>query len=160
MALGSTQPLPEMSTMNLPGGKKRPARRAENLTAICEPNVWKCGILNLSQPYGPLRAVRGIALPFKLLCLLSSSSSSSYFRIRPSSCFTSQLIWNHWTYIQTVGLLGRVISNVARPLPTQGNINTEEIQRDIHALSGIRTHDPSVWAGEDSLCHCDWPLAF
>jgi hypothetical protein len=39
MALGSTQPLTEMSIRNLPGGKKRPARRADNHTAICEPNV-------------------------------------------------------------------------------------------------------------------------
>jgi hypothetical protein len=41
MALGLTQPLREMGTRNLPGGKKRPARRADNLTAICEPTVWK-----------------------------------------------------------------------------------------------------------------------
>jgi hypothetical protein len=39
MALGSTQPLTEISTRNFPGGKKRPARRADNLAAICEPNV-------------------------------------------------------------------------------------------------------------------------
>jgi hypothetical protein len=39
MALESIQPLTEMSTRNLPGGKKRPARRADNLAAICEPNV-------------------------------------------------------------------------------------------------------------------------
>jgi hypothetical protein len=39
MALGSTQPLTEMSTMNLPSGKKRSARRADNLTTICESNV-------------------------------------------------------------------------------------------------------------------------
>jgi hypothetical protein len=39
MALGSTEPLTEMSTRNLPGGKKRPARRADNFAAICEPNV-------------------------------------------------------------------------------------------------------------------------
>jgi hypothetical protein len=39
MALGSTQPLTEMSTMIIPGGKKRPARRADNLAAICEPIV-------------------------------------------------------------------------------------------------------------------------
>jgi hypothetical protein len=39
MALGSTQFLAEMSTRNLPGGKRRPARRADKLTAICEPNV-------------------------------------------------------------------------------------------------------------------------
>jgi hypothetical protein len=41
MAIGSTQPLKEMSTRNLPGGKERPARKADNLTAICEPIVWK-----------------------------------------------------------------------------------------------------------------------
>jgi hypothetical protein len=39
MALGSTQPLTEMSTRNLLGGKKRPARRADNLAAMYEPNV-------------------------------------------------------------------------------------------------------------------------
>jgi hypothetical protein len=39
MVLGSTQPLTEMSTRNLIGGKKRPARRADNLAIICEPNV-------------------------------------------------------------------------------------------------------------------------
>jgi hypothetical protein len=41
MALGSTQPLTEMSTRNLPGGKGRPAREADNLTAICELIVVK-----------------------------------------------------------------------------------------------------------------------
>jgi hypothetical protein len=39
MALGSTQPLTEMSTRKIPGGKGRPARKADNLTAICEPIV-------------------------------------------------------------------------------------------------------------------------
>jgi hypothetical protein len=41
MALGSTQPLTEMSIRNLPGGrgKGQPARKAENLTAIYEPSV-------------------------------------------------------------------------------------------------------------------------
>jgi hypothetical protein len=41
VALGSTQPLTEMSTRNLPGVKERPARKADNLTAICEPIVSK-----------------------------------------------------------------------------------------------------------------------
>jgi hypothetical protein len=36
MAMGSTQPLTEMSTRNLPGGKGRPVRGADNLTAICD----------------------------------------------------------------------------------------------------------------------------
>jgi hypothetical protein len=39
MALGSTQPLTEMSTRNLPGGKGRTACEADNLTAVCEPIV-------------------------------------------------------------------------------------------------------------------------
>jgi hypothetical protein len=39
MSLGSTQPIREMSTRNLPGSKGRPKRKADNLTAICEPNV-------------------------------------------------------------------------------------------------------------------------
>jgi hypothetical protein len=39
MALGSTQPLTEMSTKHFPGGKGRPARRVDNLAAIYEPNT-------------------------------------------------------------------------------------------------------------------------
>jgi hypothetical protein len=35
MDLGSTQLLTELSSRNLPGGKRRPARKANNLAAIC-----------------------------------------------------------------------------------------------------------------------------
>jgi hypothetical protein len=43
MVLRSTQPLIDRSTRNLPWGrgKGRPARKANNLTAICEPIVQK-----------------------------------------------------------------------------------------------------------------------
>jgi hypothetical protein len=41
MALGSTQPLTTMSTRNIPGGKRLPARKADNLTAICGLIVYK-----------------------------------------------------------------------------------------------------------------------
>jgi hypothetical protein len=40
MVLNSTQPLTEISTRNLLGGKGRPTRKAD-LTAICEPTVLK-----------------------------------------------------------------------------------------------------------------------
>jgi hypothetical protein len=40
-ALESAQLLTEMSIMNLPGGKERLARKADNLNAICEPIVLK-----------------------------------------------------------------------------------------------------------------------
>jgi hypothetical protein len=39
MALESTQPLTGMSCRNISEGKKRPARKADNLTAIFEPIV-------------------------------------------------------------------------------------------------------------------------
>jgi hypothetical protein len=39
MALGSTQPLTEMSIRNLSAGKGRRVGKADNLTAICEPII-------------------------------------------------------------------------------------------------------------------------
>jgi hypothetical protein len=48
---------------------------------------------------------------------------------------------------------------------TQNNTNTEKTHTDIHALSGIRTHYPSVRASEESSClrrrgHCHRPRTF
>jgi hypothetical protein len=50
-------------------------------------------------------------------------------------------------FTQSVRLVGREISRLKAATYTQDNTNT-----DIHALSGIRTHDPSVRAREDSSC--------
>jgi hypothetical protein len=41
IAMGFTQPLTEMSTRDVTEGKGRPARNADNLTAVYEPIVWK-----------------------------------------------------------------------------------------------------------------------
>jgi hypothetical protein len=41
---------------------------------------------------------------------------------------------------------------VARPLPTHRTTQTEQTHTDIHASSGILTHDPSFRASEDSSC--------
>jgi hypothetical protein len=54
-------------------------------------------------------------------------------------------------YTQSLGLLGQGIS------PSQGRyLHKEQYKQnkhtDIHASSGIRTHDPSARAGEDGSC--------
>jgi hypothetical protein len=59
MALGSTQPLTEMSIRNLPGGKGRPARGADNLTAIYEPIVYKMWEPRRLNPMGLYGLLKG-----------------------------------------------------------------------------------------------------
>jgi hypothetical protein len=56
MALGSTQPLTEMSTRNSPGGVK--GGRRVRLTTLLP-----TASLDFSRPYGPSRSVTGSALP-------------------------------------------------------------------------------------------------
>jgi hypothetical protein len=85
-----------------------------------------------------LRAEMGI-----LSCLnISILSLLLLFILGPPGLFSSELIWKYESFRESVSLFGWVISPVARPLPTQGDTNTEE-KRQI-SMSQVRFEPTTV----------------
>jgi hypothetical protein len=112
---------------------------------------WHCGIVGALTP--------PTCIP---LVYIHSFNQWLYSSLLGPGFFFSFVI----IFTQTVGLLGRVICpSQGRYLHTGQHKHRINVQRDVHPLSGIRTHDPSVWAIEDSSYlrprgHCDLSLVY
>jgi hypothetical protein len=127
MALGSTQPLTEMSTRNLPEGKERTVRKADNFTAICEPNVYRnMGASTSHNPRGLHGLLQGwlflsitllyalrqgqcalctFSLPFLYICCGCLSSLGKFqdsTLIRPGSLSSRSFPIHHLSYHSTL----------------------------------------------------------
>jgi hypothetical protein len=98
MALGSTQPLTEMSTRKLPGGVK--GGRHVRLT-ILPPSMSRlsksCGD---PRPYGPLRPVTGTALPLPSYGIRKAHKRTQ--RFENWICFRPQVGGGNTYYVGSV----------------------------------------------------------
>jgi hypothetical protein len=65
-----------MSTRNLPGGKGRPACKADNLTAICEPTVLKMWEPRLTILWASMACYRDSFLYHNIVWLLKKTRDS------------------------------------------------------------------------------------
>jgi len=72
MALGSTQPLTEMSTRNVSMWVKTAGAYGWQTYHLHVPIVLKSGSLNLLEPSGPVQARNGIVLPYYIYCFIFS----------------------------------------------------------------------------------------
>jgi hypothetical protein len=165
MALGSTQPLIEMSTRNLPGGRGVKSSWRVRLTASAPPVSWlcrKCGSLDVSQPYGPSRSLTGRAVSFALLyCRWYQIERVWYYRNSTIYVFQEHCTW---TYCKTVrariGILRaytyRCIATVLEC--TRYNSITRHIQETVTKcrLRYASCRGKSLWSKSRKWCrkHC------
>jgi hypothetical protein len=124
-----------------------------------------CICVSICTPFAPER-LNGTYSVFKSSSVLDQGSGIMKILHFHSSTALQPFVWP-WPillfrifFAQLVGLLGRMVSpSQGRNLPVGQHKHRINTHTNIHALSGIRNHDPSVRSGEDNSClkpsHCD-----
>jgi hypothetical protein len=148
MALGSTQPLTEMSTRCISWGWRRPVRKADNLPPSCAV-IIKSGNLNFLEHSVPLQACKGTALPLPLKYVKWRNSVFSLLIL--FFCATAP----HWARAVS---FARFLDHTQRRTTVSRNLLDEWSARhrdfyltkkqcsqetDIHAPGGIQTQNLS-----------------
>ena len=88
MALGSTQPLTEMSTRSISWGKGGRCVRMTTLPPSCAV-LMKSGNLNFLEPSGPFQACNGTALP---LYICKHTPTYTHYILWIPKCVTKTLV--------------------------------------------------------------------
>ena len=145
MALGSTQPLTEMSTRLFPGGKGGRCVGLTNLPPSCAV-VMKSGNLNFLEPSGPLQACNGTALP-----LLATNDMRRKYALNfavsipsniPSGFITSVLRPSIWPLFRGCPPCFQEISGTVTQISgtvTQISGTVTQISRTVTQISGTVT---------------------
>jgi hypothetical protein len=89
------------------GSTAQPVRKADNLTAICEPTVWESGIFNISQPYKPPRPV---------MVIKTKLSLRTNYTDRLSAKLVSTFAARGWHEVCVTDPYGRILAFLDRPL--------------------------------------------
>jgi hypothetical protein len=124
MALEFTEAITEMSTIILPGGKGKPARKADNFLAICEPTVYKmweprhlttiwastaCYKVSFINSKAKLHAAQLCIIVYKT-CIFSKKSVVKHIpllngtNVASTSKFMGLSYWYYWLY--TIKIMG------------------------------------------------------
>jgi hypothetical protein len=155
MALGSTQPLTQMSTRNVPVGKGRPGRKADNLIDMCEPIVYKmweprrltslwastaCNICRRAFSHGKIIK----EIPFKHITMACPCNYNAHRQIYRLFCNRFSLLALMTNFLQLCNLLFICLPTLAGVLLTRLVLRTG-------VFSVLRCNDFGFWTEKDLL---------